>query len=76
MLSLRSHLVVVDDLHGNLVDLIRIFVGCGNPENTQYLFLGDYVDRGPYSIEVVTLLFALVVKYPRNFFFCYAEIMN
>lgn len=51
--------VVVGDLHGNLHDLVRILLINGLPPKTNYLFLGDTVDRGDFSIEVVTLLLAL-----------------
>ena len=68
LLKLIGPTVVVGDLHGNLHDLLRIIRKGGNPEITQYLFLGDYVDRGQYSIEVVILLFAFACQYPRSFF--------
>ncbi|OHT14377.1 Serine/threonine-protein phosphatase PP1 isozyme 9 [Tritrichomonas foetus] len=69
LLKLVSPIIIVGDLHGSLLDLLRIFANHGPPsESTTYLFLGDYVDRGSYSIETMTLLFAYLIEYPKNTF--------
>ena len=60
-----TFVTIVGDLHGSIFDLLRI-LKLGHP-STSYVFLGDYVDRGSFSVEVITLLFALVVTYPNRF---------
>ena len=66
LLQLEGDCVVVGDIHGNIDDLLRIFERTGYPPETTYLFLGDYVDRGDYSVEVILLLYALKVLFPKH----------
>lgn len=56
------------DTHGQYYDLLRIFEYGGFPPEANYLFLGDYVDRGKQSIEVAVCILAYKIKYPENFF--------
>ncbi|XP_022232414.2 serine/threonine-protein phosphatase alpha-2 isoform-like [Drosophila obscura] len=68
LLTVDAPVRIVGDIHGQFVDLLRIFDHIGYPPGVNYLFLGDYVDRGQNSIETITLLLALRVKYPENVF--------
>ncbi|CDK28810.1 unnamed protein product [Kuraishia capsulata CBS 1993] len=68
LLELASPVKVVGDIHGQFHDLLRVFKLCGFPPHSNYLFLGDYVDRGKQSLETILLLLCLKIKYPENFF--------
>ncbi|KAG8644121.1 hypothetical protein MANES_11G101700v8 [Manihot esculenta] len=72
VLQLRAPIKIFGDLHGQFGDLMRLFDEYGAPSTAgdiayiDYLFLGDYVDRGQHSLETITLLLALKVEYPHN----------
>ncbi|CAK9067274.1 unnamed protein product [Durusdinium trenchii] len=68
LLELEAPLKICGDVHGQYHDLLRLFEYGGFPPESNYLFLGDYVDRGKQSLETITLLFAYKVKFPENFF--------
>ena len=68
LLELGAPVKIVGDIHGQYTDLLRTFEMCGFPPNSNYLFLGDYVDRGKKSLETILLLFCYKLKFPENFF--------
>ena len=68
MLEVASPIKILGDIHGQFADLLRLFEFGGHPPQANYLFLGDYVDRGKQSLEVILLLLCYKVRYPENFF--------
>ncbi|RCN52016.1 phosphoprotein phosphatase 1 [Ancylostoma caninum] len=68
MVELDSPVRICGDTHGQYPDLLRIFSKGGFPPLSNYLFLGDYVDRGKQNLEVILLVIAYKLRYPKNFF--------
>lgn len=68
LLEITAPIKVCGDVHGQFHDVLKLFECGGLPPSSNYLFLGDYVDRGKNSIETICLLLLFKIKYPNNFF--------
>lgn len=68
LLELMDPVTIIGDIHGQFYDLLKILELAGNILTTKYLFLGDMVDRGLFSIEVLLMLFSLKINFPSSVF--------
>ncbi|KAL3093578.1 hypothetical protein niasHS_006218 [Heterodera schachtii] len=66
LIRIQPPVVVVGDIHGQFADLMRIFAKHGHPPDNQYVFLGDYVDKGAQSLEKIVLLFCYKLWFLRE----------
>ncbi|CAJ0933241.1 unnamed protein product, partial [Mesorhabditis belari] len=68
LIEVGPPIVVCGDIHGQYSDLLRIFEKTTFPPDANFIFLGDYVDRGQQNIETISLMFCYKIKYPESFF--------
>jgi diadenosine tetraphosphatase ApaH/serine/threonine PP2A family protein phosphatase len=64
VIEVSSPVTICGDVHGQFYDVMELFRLGGDPPQTSYIFMGDFVDRGYFSLETFTLLLALKAKYP------------
>lgn len=68
LLELMDPITIIGDIHGQYYDLLKILEMAGDLPETKYLFLGDFVDRGSFSLEVILLLYSLKINYTSSVF--------
>ncbi|KAJ8907619.1 hypothetical protein NDN08_007729 [Rhodosorus marinus] len=62
--KIEAPVTIAGDIHGQFYDLLELLKVGGPPPETRYLFMGDFVDRGFYSVETFLLLLAMKVRWP------------
>jgi len=67
LIKIPEPVVVVGDIHGQFYDLVHMINKAGDPSNLNYLFLGDYVDRGIFGLECMVLLISIKINFPKKF---------
>jgi len=68
VIRVKSPVTLCGDVHGDFEDVLEIFEIFGEPPEGRYAFLGDYVDRGPNSVQTFILLLCYKIKYPSDFY--------
>lgn len=66
LVKIGEPIVIVGDIHGQFHDLCHMLEKAGPPSDINYLFLGDYVDRGIFGVECVILLMTIKLNFPKN----------
>ena len=68
ILKVSTPVYVIGDLHGHIMDILNIFSNIGEPSTVKYLFLGDFVDRGEFSPEIIIITLLMKILFPDNIF--------
>lgn len=68
ILKLTEEVIIVGDIHGHIIELFRILIRFGWPPLKTYVFLGDIVDRGEFSLETITLILVMKILFPKKVF--------
>lgn len=68
VLDVQTPVTVCGDIHGQFHDLEELFRTGGQVPQTRYIFMGDFVDRGYYSLETMTRLLTLKARYPTRIY--------
>lgn len=66
VIEINAPVTICGDVHGQFYDVMELFRIGGDVPDTSYIFMGDFVDRGYFSLETFTLLLALKAKYPKR----------
>ena len=66
LINVRAPVTICGDIHGQFFDLIELFKIGGDSPSSNYLFLGNYINGGFYSVECISLLLCLKVRYPNR----------
>ncbi|KRY70733.1 Serine/threonine-protein phosphatase PP1 [Trichinella pseudospiralis] len=68
LIEVQPPLIICGDIHGQFQDLVRLFNHGGWVPASRYLFLGDYVDRGPNSVETICMMLLLKIRHPKDLY--------